>query len=155
MKTGPSKADHIRHYLLGRYIEPARQRGEKFVTISVGDLHNQLGLKHRVPLVISAITAKKFLEQHGLRIVGREGPPSGQSTRVSITYALEPRGPAEPRSPLLALEEIYGIAKDLFADLGGGEAFIRQMRADFFGPEGRNEPQISGEEHISGCDSGG
>lgn len=109
LKAGPSKADQIRDFVLRHYIEPARKRGEKFVTVPVGEVHNELGLKNRIPLVISAITARKFLKQHSLSVHHTEGPPSGQSTTVRITFSLEPTVLGETRSPLLALGEIYGI----------------------------------------------
>jgi hypothetical protein len=40
-----------------------------------------------------------------------------------------------PESSLQPLNEMRGIAKELFAELGGGEAFIRRMREDCLRPE--------------------
>ena len=130
-----TQADRIRSFVNKEYVEPARRRGESSVTVRAGDVHRALGLKNRVPLVCSALRGKKFLDAHGLRIAGVEGPPSEQSTTVEITYSLLPRVSESPASLLHTLVEARGIAKQLFTDLGGGEAFIRQMREDFFGPE--------------------
>jgi hypothetical protein len=46
------------------------------------------------------------------------------------------RGGAESSAlsdrPFRALGELRGLSKQLFAELGGGEAFVRQMRERFF-----------------------
>jgi hypothetical protein len=64
------------------------------------------------------------------------GPPSGQSTTVTYTYEILD-GDDSRRSendPLDAWLKLRGIAKDIFASYGGGEAYLRQERADFYGP---------------------
>lgn len=128
-------SDEIRNYVLRRLIEPARLRGETRVTVQAGAVHRALGLENRVPLVCSALKAKTHWKRHGLRIVAIEGPPSGQSTTVKITYEFLPVPSAHLPQPLRALSDLRGAGKDLFADLGGGEAFIRRMRERFLGTE--------------------
>jgi hypothetical protein len=44
-------------------------------------------------------------------------------------YSRPPKTPPE-QDPLLALS---GLGKDLWRDLGGGEKFIRELRADWYG----------------------
>jgi hypothetical protein len=68
--------------------------------------------------------------EHGLRIVSKTGPPSGQSTTVTFTYELE--GVVQnSASGLDAFLALRGIGKDIFASLGGGEKFLRRERAEF------------------------
>src|SRR5437868_62492 len=73
-------------FVRDRYLRPAARARKKSFRVIVGDVHRQLGLSNRVPLVCNALTSKKFLENNGLRIVERTGPPSGLSTTVSLTY---------------------------------------------------------------------
>jgi hypothetical protein len=39
--------------------------------------------------------------------------------------------------PLLALR---GLGKELWRELGGGEKFIRELRSNWYGPGGRQDP---------------
>jgi hypothetical protein len=59
------------------------------------------------------------------------GPPSGQSTTVTFTYEIV-RSVSQP-TPDEARLSLRGIAKDIYASFGGGEAYLRQERANFYG----------------------
>src|SRR5215471_18357295 len=129
-------SNKVRDYVRREFIEPARGRKQSTVTVVVGDVHKALGFNQRVPLVCQALSGKKFLEENHLTLEKREGPKSGFGTRVTFTYRLaegdrwtQRPGPAS-RSSFVALR---GIARDLFRDLGGGEAFIRKERESFYG----------------------
>ena len=102
----------------------------------MGTVHKVLALNNRVPLVCAALKSKKFLEENALSLISKTGPPSGQSTTVTFTYEiLDSRGEdSGPSDPLLKLR---GVAKDLFRELGGGEAFIREERDNFSNPARR------------------
>jgi hypothetical protein len=91
-------------------------------------VHKALSLTNRVPLVCAALTSKKFLVENNLRLISKTGPPSGQSTTVTLTYEILGTSQAVPADPFLGLR---GIAKDVFKALGGGEAFIRKEREEF------------------------
>jgi hypothetical protein len=118
--------DRVREYARRHYVEPARQRGEMKVKIVAGDVHRALHLTNRVPLVVSALGSREFLTKNHLRIENKEGPPSMQSTTVTFTYALEDVAAVKPeQDPFYALR---GIAKDVFRELGGGEAFLKSER---------------------------
>jgi hypothetical protein len=123
-------SDAVRRHAYERYISAARRRKEKTVAINVGEVHRALALNNRVPLVCAALGSKKFLTEHGLRIVSKTGPPSGQSTTVTFTYevAEEKQEGAQGLETFLALR---GIGKEIFASLGGGEAFLRKERTEF------------------------
>jgi len=124
-------SDAIRRHAYEKYISTARRRREKTVAINAGEVHRALALNNRVPLVCAALGSKKFLTQHGLRILSKTGPPSGQSTTVTFTYEIVR---SESQSTLdEAWQSLRGIAKDIYASFGGGEAYLRQERANFYG----------------------
>ena len=125
-----SDSDLIRNYVRESFLKPAIQKGEKVITVNAGAVHKGLRLNNRVPLVCAALKSKKFLEENGLRIVSKTGPPSGQSTTVTFSYEIldSNRKSSSSANPLTGLR---GIAKELFGKLGGGEAFIRRERNSF------------------------
>jgi hypothetical protein len=132
MKSAPTQSvsDLIRNHVCETYLKTALREGTRTFSVSVGAVHKALGLANRVPQVCAALESKKLLEEKQLRIVSKTGPPSGQSTTVTFTYEiLSPAAqPATPENPLVTLR---GVAKDLFRQLGGGEAFIRHERSSF------------------------
>jgi hypothetical protein len=125
-------ADKIRVHGREKYVVPARSRREKRFSIRAGDVVRELKLTGRAPAVCSALKTRKFLQENTLRLVDRNGPTSGQSTTVIYTYEFVDRDDEKSTTtdPWL---KVRGIAKDLFAALGGGEAFIREERAKFYG----------------------
>ena len=131
--TPVSGSDRIRQHAAELYLTPARRRGEHRFSIQVGAVHKALGLSNRVPLVCAALASKKFLDQNSLRLVSKTGPPSGQSTTVIFTYELLGREPRKLTSAEGFLQ-LRGIAKEIFAELGGGEAYLRRERAEFYRP---------------------
>jgi hypothetical protein len=131
MKTG--NTDRVREYAQREYIEPARKRGDITVRIVAGEVHKALRLQNRVPQVCNALRSRKFLEENHLAlVVAEDGPPSGMSTTMTFTYRLVDGGKEQPKQtdPLLRL---WGIGKEVFESLGGGEAFIRSERENFYG----------------------
>jgi hypothetical protein len=133
LEHAPSGSDSIRRHAYEKYILQARRRKEKLISINVGDVHRELGLSNRVPLVCAALGSKKFLSEHGLRIVSKTGPPSGQSTTVTFLYEMEQSMP-EKKTADDVWESLRGIGKDVYASYGGGEAYLRQERANFYAP---------------------
>jgi hypothetical protein len=122
-------SDDVREYVEKRYIDDSRKKGVKRFTVNAGEVHRGLGLQNRVPLVCTALQSQKFLDRHGLKLVEKTGPASGLSTKLNLTFEFAPDSQREQREdPLLAL---YGIGKDVFAALGGGEKFIRAERKAF------------------------
>jgi hypothetical protein len=125
-------SDAIRRHAYERYISAARRRREKTVAINVGEVHRALALNNRVPLVCAALGSKKFLTEHGLRIVSKTGPPSGQSTTVTFTYEIVGKKQDDVElSRQEAWNRLRGSMKDVFAEYGGGEAYLRAERASF------------------------
>src|SRR2546423_6670304 len=120
-------SDAVRRHAYEKYISAARRRKEKTVAINVGEVHRALALNNRVPLVCAALGSKKFLTEHGLRILSKTGPPSGQSTTVTFTYEIV-RSESQKTTAEEAWQSLRGIGKDIYAAFGGGEAYLRQER---------------------------
>lgn len=128
-------SDAVRRHAYERYISAARRRREKTVAINVGEVHRALALNNRVPLVCAALGSKKFLTEHGLRILSKTGPPSGQSTTVTYTYEIAgKKQDSNQLSRQEAWNQLRGSMKDVFAELGGGENYLRNERANFYAP---------------------
>lgn len=121
----------VREHARDAYIRSARRRGLSRFQVNVGEVHRALKLHNRIPLVCAALQSKKFLKENRLQLVGRTGPPSGQSTTVTLTYEILKAPEIEPSVPELFLG-LRGIAKDAFKSVGGGEAFIRRERQHFY-----------------------
>jgi hypothetical protein len=132
LETKPD-SDAVRRYVYEKYVSAARRRREKTVSINVGEVHRALALNNRVPLVCAALGSKKFLAEHGLRILSKTGPPSGQSTTVTFTYEIVKSEPQKPTAEE-AWQSLRGIGKDIYASFGGGEEYLRQERANFYAP---------------------
>jgi len=126
-------SDAIRRHAYEKYISVAHRRREKIVSINVGEVHRALALNNQVPLVCAPLRSKKLLTEHGLRILSKTGPPSGQSTTVTFTYEVV-RSESQKPTADEAWQSLRGIAKDIYASFGGGEAYLRQERANFYGP---------------------
>ena len=132
-RSPDSDSDAVRRHAYEKYVLAARRKREKTVSINAGEVHRALAFNNRVPLVCLALGSKKFLTEHGLSILSKTGPPSGQSTTVTFTYEIV-KPESEKPSAEEAWQSLRGIAKDIFASFGGGEAYLRQERANFYGP---------------------
>ena len=125
----------VRDYVRSEYLEPARSRGDVTVKVVAGEVQKAVRLSNRIALICQALRSKKFLNENELVLERWDGPPSGMSTTVVFTYRLNgnPTAAAE-ESPLDWFDRFCGIGKEVFASLGGGEAFIRNERENFYGP---------------------
>lgn len=128
-------ADRIREHVRLNYLEPSRSRGQTVVRIRAGDIRKEMRMGgDRTAAVCCALNTQKFLDENGLILENLEGPPKKMGASVVFTFRLrdQPSQPTpEEEDPLL---KYYGIGKDLFASLGGGEEFIRKEREEFYGP---------------------
>ncbi len=126
------QADKIRIFAREKYVVPARGQHEKRFCIRTGDVVRDMKLVGgRTPAVCSALKTKEFLRENALRLISRTGPESGQSTTVTYTYEFvdtpSDRGPDRQD----AWNRLRGALKDVFAEYGGGEAYLRAERASF------------------------
>jgi len=132
--ASPSVSELVRQHAHDAYLRPARHRGLKTFEVNVGQVHRALELKNRVPLVCQALKSEKFLDANGLRLISQTGPPSGQSTTVTYTYAfIESDKPSAPDRD--AWTDLRGTLKNIFAELGGGENYLRKERETFYPPK--------------------
>lgn len=127
-------SEEVQRYFQSNYVIPARQRGQTTVEVKAGELHNKLGWTRRIPVVCAALTSQKLQRCVGVRLKEKSGPPSGQSPTVVFRYEiLDQEQKRETRHTRThgGLLEMYGIAADLYREVGGGEAFIRSQRENF------------------------
>jgi hypothetical protein len=122
-----SPSDAVRDHVRQAYLQPARDRGVSTFTVNVGQVHRELSLKNRIPLVCQALKSDKFLTSNGLRLIFESGPPSGQSTTVTYTYEFA-EATKDPRSTPDPWNELRGSLKGIYASLGGGEAYLKKER---------------------------
>lgn len=123
-------ADRIRQYATEKYVLPARQQRHKRLSIRAGDVVRELKLTGKTPAVCSALKTREFLQSNDLQLVDTSGPKSGQSTTVVYTYefASSKQSPPEAED---SWSRLRGALKDVFAELGGGEAYLRAERSNF------------------------
>jgi len=126
-------ADRIRSHGREKYVLPARGRNEHRFSIRVGDVVRELKLSGRTPAVCSALRSREFLDANALRLLSKTGPPSGQSTTVTYTYELLDKPASTPAKPD-PWTQLRGALKDIFAELGGGENYLRKEREQFYAP---------------------
>ena len=126
-------ADEIRIHSREKYVLPARKNRMKRFSIRAGDIVRELGMNGRVPAVCSALKSHKFLQHNNLRLIEINGPKSGQSTTVTYTYEFVETGKSDLPKPDPWIR-LRGALKDVFRELGGGEAYLRNERDNFYPP---------------------
>jgi hypothetical protein len=122
-------AEKIRVHGREKYVSRAKERGQARFAIRAGDVVHDLGVNGRVPAVCSALRTNQFLKENGLRLVEITGPKSGQSTTVTFTYEFINK--ASRRHEGDAWSRLRGALKDVFSEVGGGEAYLRSERGNF------------------------
>jgi hypothetical protein len=123
-----SNAEDIREYA-STLVEAARRSGKERLSLRAGDIHRELKLVNRVPAVCSVLGSKKFQTENRLRTIGRSGPASGQSTTTEFTYSLVDVEPLQVHKQEV-FQSLRGIGKTIFAEYGGGQAFLESLRED-------------------------
>ncbi len=127
-----------KRHVISTYVEPARQRGDKTILVKVGGVQKELGWTNRTPSVFSTLSSRSFQREAGVELVEKTGGPAsgGPSTTVQFVFKVLERGAAKhaaqdtgSRIPNGAgLEKLYGIFKDEYARLGGGEEYLKAER---------------------------
>jgi hypothetical protein len=152
MQSGSS--DLVREVAFERYVRPAIASGRQEFSIVVKDLMRELRPQgfpaSNYSQICSSIKEKGFVKGNGLRIVGIDGPPSGQSSTVVVHYKrvgtgtqlppgdeVPPGGNSQPGSTetstteaVRLMEGLRGLLKAELAEYGGGEAFLRWIRSE-------------------------
>lgn len=125
-------SDRIRAYGREKYVLPAQERHSPRFSIRTGDVVRDLKLHDRVRAVCSALKSRSFLKSNGLNLVEESGPPSGQSTTVIYTYEFADAPGTSAPAGQDAWAQLRGSLKEIFAGLGGGEAYLRREREGFY-----------------------
>jgi hypothetical protein len=124
-------------HVIATYVKPARLNGERTIQVKVGNIQKELGWTNRTPSVFSTLSSKEFQREAGVELIEkRGGPPSGgPSTTWQFVYrvlgdkAERSQDSSSKRLPNGAgLEKLYGILTDTYAELGGGEAYLKAER---------------------------
>jgi hypothetical protein len=126
-----SVSDAVRDFATNTYVQPTRRQGGRTLSINVGEVHKAVALRNRVPLVCQALESAKFLKLNELKLISKTGPASGQSTTVTYTYEFIDKKSSDPKDdPWVKLR---GALTKVFAELGGGEQYLRAEREKFYG----------------------
>jgi 5-methylcytosine-specific restriction protein B len=96
---GESQADEIRRFVLENYIKPARVRGDATVTITVGELNNEMGLHMAWPNICQALEGRRFLQLANVPAPAAEGPKQSTTRRLTYSLAMESEKMTRPTQP--------------------------------------------------------
>ncbi len=131
-------SDSIRAHGREKYVLPAREKRVRRFSIRAGDVVSELGIGGgRAPAVCSALKTHQFLRENDLRLIEATGPKSGQSTTVDRTPTSSPIsrvGTAPSTNSGDPWSKLRGALKDVFAEMGGGEAYLRARAQSFLRP---------------------
>ena len=62
-------AQEIVAYVKHQYVEPARHKGEKQIVIRAGDVHDEMKLANRQPLVCDTLRGAELQKQRNIRLI--------------------------------------------------------------------------------------
>jgi len=79
-----SVADAIRGHVFKHYIEPARRRGDRTVSVTAGQIHSEMQMKNRLPAVCSAIGSLKFEDGCRVKVRPVAVPLNSSTTKFTI-----------------------------------------------------------------------
>jgi len=74
--------EEIKTWIIEQKLRPAKNRKVTEITLRAGDVHRELGLNQRMPMVCNAMRST------GYRMIKEEAPKSGFGANVFITYDL-------------------------------------------------------------------
>ncbi len=127
--------DRTKEHVITTYVRPARLRGEATVQVRVGNVQKELGWTNRTPSVFSTLLSREFQQEAGLQLIEKRGGPAsgGPSTTVQFVYKIldlnsEAGKPSAPSAKGLRLLDLYGIGTEAYAQLGGGEEYLKRER---------------------------
>jgi hypothetical protein len=127
-----TRTEVTRKHVIATYVIPARQKGEKTLSIRVGNVARELGWTNRTPSVFSTLSSHTFQREAGLELIEKRGGPAsgGPSTTVQFVYRIlgEARETDSKSSRDKGIMMLYGIGAEAYKQLGGGEEYLRQER---------------------------
>lgn len=136
-------SDSIRRFVCEKYIDPAREKGNKELTIRVGDIHDKMGLISRMPAVCLALKSKKMEETGNVRLVNIKAPPSGEGSNLFITYKILTPVLSTEKSLTEVIQTMRGRQKEIIEPL---VSLVSQKLSSF---KGRAEKLSGDRERIT------
>ena len=79
-------ADDIRKSVIDRYVNPARNRGDKQLTIHAGTVSKEIGVPS--PQVCQALKGRIFALVANVTLIDKDTPPSGGGANAWYTYKI-------------------------------------------------------------------
>ena len=92
--------EDIGEFIYENYIRPARENGEKAVTIDVRDVCQALNHTYTADLVRSVLGSMKFRNTYSLPLAATGGPPDGLPTTYTFKTAISKSASATALSSL-------------------------------------------------------
>jgi hypothetical protein len=138
----------VREVAVRNFVNPARERGLKEVTIPVRQLRDMLvptGFPVKnIPQICSALEAVEFRRANQFKSMSVDGPASKRSTTVVFHFFFqepEKQTSTSAQPDMQTIEtskaraerltgKLFGLLKEELAEYGGGEAFIKWMRSE-------------------------
>jgi hypothetical protein len=132
-----SPSEQTKKHVIANYVEPARSKGERVISVRVGNVQKELGWTNRTPSVFSTLSSKAFMREAGVELLEKkDGPASGgPSTTWLFVYELASDANAgttfREDEGVKAFYALRGIGREIFAQFGGGEAYLKAEREEF------------------------
>jgi hypothetical protein len=138
MSTGNTEV--VRELATQSYVRRHKAAGKSTFSIPVAEVKKELENRgfppNHTPQICNALRSRRFLQTNNLELVATDGPPSKTSTTVVFHYRVQPQGDengngqaAKAERAPEGLDRMYGFLKDVFAELGGGEKFLCDLRS--------------------------
>ena len=120
-------ADRIRICALNYFIEPARERSAKEVSIRASDLATAMGLKNAFPNICQALNGVKFQELANVPQPKIFGPNPSSST--VFTYTLNSQPEADLGSSTINASSLFTENLILYGPPGTGKTYLTAWEA--------------------------
>ena len=73
-------SSYIADFVIDKYANPARVRGNALFWVRAGDVHDAIGLKNRLPAVCATLGSNRFESVARARRIAVDGPTNGANS---------------------------------------------------------------------------
>jgi hypothetical protein len=80
-----SLAEQVRAHFVRTRVDPTKLAGERIVKVAVNALKQELRWDNRFPVICSALTARRFHESMGVRLLGATVPCPSSTTVLTFS----------------------------------------------------------------------
>ncbi len=77
-------SDEVRKFVKQHFVIPARAARQDRVTLTAGEVAKGLKLQDRMPMICSALDAKKFEGFARVKVIRREGPKQSRTAKWTL-----------------------------------------------------------------------